>query len=121
MKDITTIYYTVARPKKAPMYTYYTKECAPKGAKRLLSYGGKTIKVNQPDGSIKIGYMYGEKTYSYNLEEVERYRAERKAEREKMAERRYLLDKIYEEYEKMETEELKKIVEKISNKGWQTP
>lgn len=107
--------YRIAKPntKVAYSYNYYFKENAPEGARPLCWYTQKTLKVNAPDGSVKTIYMYGEKHWSFSLEEVEAYRAEQNVIREEQRKRNKLLKAIMAQYEEMSTEELEKIVEKI--------
>lgn len=110
MQNIGTIYYV--KNKENNKYTYYSQDCAPTGARPVPYYTSKTIKVQQADGSVKIGYMYGEKTYSYDESEVEEYRQEQRIKKEADAKRRKLLAAIMSHYDSLDTETLEKIVEK---------
>ena len=104
MMDITTIYYV--KNKDTHRYTYYTKDCAPASARHLSYHTGKTVKVHQPDGTVATAYMYGEKTYSYNAQEVAEYREVQKAKREHEARRKAMLTAIMARYEVTDTEML---------------
>ena len=55
---------------------------------------GKTIKIIQQDGSIRTGYMYGEKTFSYNEKEIEEYREEQKIKKALKKQEKELLQRI---------------------------
>lgn len=104
MMHITTIYFM--KNKDTHRYTYYTKDCAPTGARRLPYHTGKTIKVHQPDGTVATAYMYGEKTYSYSAQEVVEYREAQKAKREREAQRKAMLATLMARYEAMDAETL---------------
>lgn len=104
MKHITTIY--VVRNNDTHRHTYYTKDCAPTGARPLLYHVGKTIKVHQADGSVQVAYMYGEKAYSYSAQEVAEYREAQKTKREHEAQRKAMLNAIMAHYEAMDGEAL---------------
>jgi hypothetical protein len=110
MRAITDLYYTI---NDNGTYNYYEKANAPKGA-RMTSYRtAKTVKVIQADGSIKVGYMYGEKQWSYDAVEVEQYRAEQKKAREQKAKRNKMLAEIMKHFDAMSDEELKKVLQAI--------
>ena len=104
MMDITTIYYV--KNKDTHRYTYYTKDCAPASARHLSYHTGKTVKVHQPDGTVATAYMYGEKTYSYNAQEVVEYREAQKAKKEHEAQRKAMLATLMARYEAMDAETL---------------
>ena len=111
MNSIREIYYVKVNTAVAYRYEYYTKECAPVGARPLTSHTGKTInKVQQADGTYRTAYMYGEKAWSYSLAEIEEYRAEQNAKRAESAKRNALLKTISQHYESMTIEQLEKIV-----------
>ena len=111
MKRIREIYYVKVNTAVDYRYEYYTKECAPAGARPLTSHTGRTInKVQQADGTYRTAYMYGEKSWSYSLAEVEQYRAEQNAKRAESAKRNTLLKAISQHYENITTEQLEKIV-----------
>ena len=108
MMHITTIY--TVRNNDTHRHTYYTKDCAPTGARPLLYHVGKTIKVHQPDGTVATAYMYGEKAYSYSAQEVAEYREAQKTKREHEAQRKAMLTTIMAHYEAMDNEALAKAV-----------
>ena len=112
--DIRTIY--TVRNNETHRHTYYSQDCAPIGARPLLYYTGKIIRVQQADGSIKIAYLYGEKTYTYSVVELEEYRAEQRAKKEEEQRRKRALNAIMEQYNALTTEELEKIVKKSIDK-----
>ena len=74
---------------------------------------GKTIKVIQADGSKKIAYMYGEKTWSYDEEEINRHREACQKVREEARRRKLLTDRLHAVCDKMTLEEFEKFIEKI--------
>ena len=74
---------------------------------------GKTINVIQADGSKKIAYMYGEKTWSYDEEEINRHREACQKAREETRRRMALVDRLCTVCDKMTLEEFEKFVEKI--------
>lgn len=108
MMHITTIY--TVRNNDTHRHTYYTKECAPSNARPLLYHVGKTIKVQQADGSVQTAYMYGEKSYSYSAVEVAEYREAQAIKRAKDTERKAMLATIMAHYEAMDTETLAQVV-----------
>lgn len=88
------------------VYDYYSADCAPKGAKRVSCHSGKTMRVHQADGSVRIAYFYGEKTWSYDQEELEAYRAQCNAEYEELKRRNRALKALNEYLQTLSTEEL---------------
>ena len=95
------------------LYDYYEASCAPKGAMPCAWHTAKTInKVIQADGTTRIAYMYGEKTWSYDKEEIEQYRAEQSKIKAELLRRNKMLKAITAHYETMTTEELEEIVKK---------
>lgn len=108
MMHITTIY--TVRNNDTHRHSYYTKECAPANACPLRYYVGKTIKVQQADGTVATAYMYGEKSYSYSAVEVAEYREAQKTKREHEAQRKAMLTTIMAHYEAMDSETLAKVV-----------
>lgn len=113
LRDITELYYVKVKTTVSYKYVYYTKECAPKEAKPVLYHTGKTMKVNQPDGGIKVAYMYGEKAWSYDIEEVERYREEQAVIRAQKLARNKMLKDIMAHYEAMSDDELRACLEDL--------
>ena len=113
LRDITELYRVTVDTAVSYKYIYYTKECAPKEARPVLYHTGKTIKVNQPDGSIKVAYMYGEKAWSYDVEEVERYREEQAVIRAQKLARNKMLKDIMAHYEAMSDDELRACLEDL--------
>lgn len=114
LRDIKELYYVKVDTAVSYKYIYYTKGYAPKEASPVLYHTGKTIKVNQPDGSIKVAYMYGEKTWSYDAEEVERYREEQAVLRAKKIARNKMLKDIMSHYEAMSDDELRACLEDLN-------
>ena len=74
---------------------------------------GKEIKVYQVDGSYKTAYLYGEKTWSYNKEEIENHRKASQEQKEKARLRKELTNKILNRCAEMSIEELTKFIEGI--------
>ena len=107
LRDITELYYVTVNTAVSYRYMYYTKECAPKGASQVLSHMGRTIKVHQPDGSVRVAYMYGEKTWSYDEEEVIKHREEQAIIRAQKIARNKMLKDIMAHFETMSDDELK--------------
>ena len=81
--------------------------------KPLGFYVGDTINVHQADGTIKVAYMYGEKTYSYSKQERDDYRVKMNEIRAKTRERKELLTKILNYYNEMSIEQLRGVVESL--------
>ena len=106
MRDIKELYYT---KNTNGTYNYYEKENAPKDAHKVLYKTGKTIKIIQKDGSVKVGYMYGEKQWSYSEEEVINHKQEQAELRVKNAKRNAMLKSIMEYYKTLSDEELQNI------------
>lgn len=78
---------------------------------------GSEIKVYQADGSYKIAYLYGEKTWSYNKEEIDNHRKASQEQKERARARKILTDKVLAVCAEMSIEELEKIIEKIEKRA----
>ena len=74
---------------------------------------GKTIKIIQQDGSIRTGFMYGEKTFSYDKKEIEEYKEEQKIKKNLKRKEKELLNRIIEHYKTMDIDELETIANKL--------
>lgn len=110
MRSIRDLYYT---KNENGTYNLYEKENAPKNAKEVIYRTGKTIKIIQKDGTIKIGYLYGEKQWSYDEEEVKRHKEEQAKLREKSITRNKMLKEIMEYYKTLTDEELKEFLNRV--------
>lgn len=110
MRTIRDLYYT---KNNNGTYNYYEKENAPRDAKVVLYRQGKTIKIIQKDGSIKIGYLYGEKQWSYDEEEIRQHREEQAKLRTANANRNAMLKEIMDYYKTLSDEELKNFLNKL--------
>ena len=110
MRSIRELYYT--RNEKGH-YNFYEKENAPLDAKRGISIQSKTIKIIQSDGLIKVGYMYGEKQWSYDEEEVKKHKEEQAKLRAESAARNKMLKEIMEYYKTLTDEELKDFLNRV--------
>ncbi len=111
MRAITDLCYT---RNDNGTYNYYERTYAPKGAQLAWFRAAKTVKVIQADGSVRVGYMYGEKQWSYDATEVEQYRAEQKKAREQKANRNKMLAEIMKHFDAMSDEELKEVLQTIN-------
>lgn len=78
---------------------------------------GKEMKVYQADGSYKIAYLYGEKTWSYNKTEIDNHQKASQEQREKARARKILTDKVLAVCAEMSIEELEKFIEKIEKRA----
>lgn len=110
MRTIRDLYYT---KNNNGTYNYYEKENAPRDAKVVLYRQGKTIKIIQKDSSIKIGYLYGEKQWSYDEEEIRQHREEQAKLRTANANRNAMLKEIMDYYKTLSDEELKNFLNKL--------
>lgn len=93
----------------------YESNAVPAGVMTCPCYYhvGKTIKIIQQDGSIRTGFMYGEKIFSYNEKEIEEYREEQKIKKALKKQEKELLQRIMEYYKTMDIDELEVIVNKL--------
>lgn len=99
---------------KVGVYSFdVAKQFATSDITPLQFYVGNTINVHQADGSIKVAYMYGEKTYSYSQQERDEYRKSMNEMRAKSKERKELLTKILNYYNEMSIEQLRGVVESL--------
>lgn len=59
-----------------------------------MAHQGKTIHIYHQDGNCSIGFMFGEKQYTFDPDELIRHRADYQAKRKALHERNQLLARI---------------------------
>ena len=76
---------------------------------------GKTISVIQANGEVRTAYMFGEKHYSYNEQEIIALREQHKKDKEIQKERKQAITTIMNYINSKSLEDIKRIAKAIEN------